>query len=319
MKDLPIYYSTGALLYCPANNKSVASSVINNKFGKKYSLALCLEDTINDKYVQEAENILYTSLLEIYQAQENYTFFLPYIFIRIRNTGQIFRLEKKFKEINKIITGYIIPKFSIENANSYIQAAIKLNENSVNPVYIMPIYESPSIIDLRTRYDILYTLKDKISKIEDRILNIRVGGNDLCHIFGFRRRDNESIHQIKPVAQVFSDICTVYGMDYVVSGPVWEYFNSNNWIQGLQNEINDDKLCGFTGKTVIHPKQIEIINNAYKVNKDDYFSAKSILNWDTSSHSFVSPDINKQRMDEYKTHTNWAKKILLMSEVFGIK
>ena len=57
----------------------------------------------------------------------------------------------------------------------------------------MPIYESPSIIDLRTRYDILYTLKDKISKIEDRILNIRVGGNDLCHIFGFRRRDNESI------------------------------------------------------------------------------------------------------------------------------
>ena len=61
----------------------------------------------------------------------------------------------------------------------------------------MPIYESPSIIDLRTRYDILYTLKDKISKIEDRILNIRVGGNDLCHIFGFRRRDNESIHQIK--------------------------------------------------------------------------------------------------------------------------
>ncbi len=108
-------------------------------------------------------------------------------------------------------------------------------------------------------------------------------------------------------------------MDYVVSGPVWEYFNSNNWIQGLQNEINDDKLCGFTGKTVIHPKQIEIINNAYKVNKDDYFSAKSILNWDTSSHSFVSPDINKQRMDEYKTHTNWAKKILLMSEVFGIK
>ena len=55
MKNDIIYYSVGALLYCPANKKTIAGSVIHEKFGTKYSLALCLEDTINDNYVTEAE------------------------------------------------------------------------------------------------------------------------------------------------------------------------------------------------------------------------------------------------------------------------
>lgn len=319
MKDSPIYYSVGALLYCPANNKTISSSVINNKLGNKYSLALCLEDTINDNYVLEAEEILYTSLLRIYEAKDMHDFFLPNIFIRARNVEQIYRLNNKFKEVNEIITGYIAPKFSVENADSYIQAIIKLNDSSVKPIYLMPIYESNSIVDLRTRYDILYKLKDKLDSIEERVLNIRVGGNDLCHLFGFRRHDTESIHQIKPISSIFSDINTVYGLDYVVSGPVWEYFNGDNWENGLRNEIKEDKLCGFIGKTVIHPKQIAIVNDAYKVDPMDLKSAQSILNWDKTTHSFVSSDTSKQRMDEYKTHTNWAKKILLLSEVFGVK
>ena len=55
MKNNILYYSIGALLYCPANKKSVADSVVQEKFGSKYSLALCLEDTINDRFVEEAE------------------------------------------------------------------------------------------------------------------------------------------------------------------------------------------------------------------------------------------------------------------------
>lgn len=37
-------------------------------------------------------------------------------------------------------------------------------------------------------------------------------------------------------------------MDYVVSGPVWEYYSGYNWENGLIQELKDDKLCGFTGK-----------------------------------------------------------------------
>ena len=183
----------------------------------------------------------------------------------------------------------------------------------------MPIYESSTLIDLRTRYEILYSLKNKLDAIENLVLNIRVGGNDLCHIFGFRRNSNESIHKIRPISNLFADIITVYGINYVISGTVWEYYNGSNWEEGLINEISDDILCGFTGKTVIHPKQIKIVNNSYKVNINDLESAKSILNWNLNSHSLVCGDMAKERMNEYKTHTNWAQRIIFMAQAYGIK
>ena len=319
MKNLSLYYSVGALLYCPANNKTIANSIITERFGIKYSLALCLEDTINGDNVEEAECILQHSLEEIFHASLTQSFYIPKIFIRVRNAEQINRIFHSLGNAKQLISGFISPKFCLDNADEYINAIIKINEQSKSPLYFMPIYENSSIIDLRNRYDILYYLKDKLSAIEELVLNIRVGGNDLCHLFGFRRHDNESIHQIKPIANIFSDIITVYGTDYVISGPVWEYYNGRNWESGLVSEIIDDKLCGFTGKTVIHPKQINAVNNSYKVFTKDLDDAKAILNWDKSSHSLVSGSVINERMNEYKTHYNWALQTILTADIFGTK
>ncbi len=74
------------------------------------------------------------------------------------------------------------------------------------------------MIHLQHRHQILYTLKEKLDAIEPLVLNIRVGGNDLCHVFGFRRHVTQSIHDIRPISDIFSDIITVFGMDYVISG-----------------------------------------------------------------------------------------------------
>lgn len=317
MKNSEFYYSVGALLYCPANNKSIADSIINEKFGNKFSLALCLEDTINDNSVTEAEEILKDTISRIYVEHQNKDFFLPKIFIRVRNAEQINRLCKTLDKLSETIVGFILPKFSISNADIYMDTICKINSKREIPFYIMPILESPDIINLRNRIDILYTIKEKLDKIEKIVLNIRVGGNDLCHIFGFRRKSNETIYQIGAIANIFSDIVTVFGADYVISAPVWEYYNGENWKESLEREIKFDKLFGFTGKTVIHPNQIEILNNCYKVSKRDFEDALSILNWNTNSNSLVSGSISKERMNEYKTHYNWAEKTVLLSKVFG--
>lgn len=319
MKDNALYYSVGALLYCPANRKNIADSIINEKFGSPFSLALCLEDTINDAFVAEAEQALICSIRKIHACSLQQAFYLPKIFIRVRNAAQIGRLAKAFGSAIDIITGFIIPKFSPDNAAGYIQELIKVNERVTRTLYMMPIYENSSIIDLRRRTDILYSLKDSLSQIEDLVLNIRVGGNDLCHIFGFRRHADESIHRIKPVANIFSDIITVYGMDYVISGPVWEYYSGDGWEEGLLQEIQDDRLCGFTGKTVIHPKQIPVVNRAYQVSGNDFHDAQSILNWSRDSDSFVSGSLTGERMNEYKTHSNWAGQTLYLADVFGVR
>lgn len=319
MKNETIYYSVGALLYCPANRKTIADLIINEKLGKHYSLALCLEDTINDNFVEEAENDLVDSLFKVHKATLEKKFYLPKIFIRVRNPEQIIKLFNALKPCLNLITGFIVPKFSVNNSTEYIQNIIKINELSDKKIYMMPIYENSTIINLSTRYELLYSLKDQIDKINDLILNIRVGGNDLCHAFGFRRHSNESIHDIKPISNIFADIITVYGMDYVVSGPVWEYYSGPNWEKGLRHEIKEDKLCGFIGKTIIHPNQIPVVNESYKVSLTDYTDAKSILNWDTTSNSLVSGNLVKERMNEFKTHYNWARQTLLLADAYGIK
>lgn len=44
-----------------------------------------------------------------------------------------------------------------------------------------------------------------------------------------------------------------------------------------------------------------------------------MLNWDKASHLLVSGSASRERMNEYKTHANWALRTLLMAEYFGIK
>ena len=116
MKDDKIYYSVGALLYCPANNESIVRSLTKEKFGKKYSLALCLEDTINDDFVEEAELIMINSLKKIYDFKKENDIFLPKIFIRVREPQQIQRVFSRISGYADIFTGFIIPKYTVTNA-----------------------------------------------------------------------------------------------------------------------------------------------------------------------------------------------------------
>lgn len=267
----------------------------------------------------DAEQILISSLQALQARKARAGFFLPEIFIRVRAPKQIKSLLERLGSSGELITGFNIPKFSLENADAYIQTFKEINSQRGRPFYMMPIFESPSMIHLERRASILYALKEKLDTVSQYVLNIRVGGNDLCHMFGFRRHSSESIYKIRPVADIFSDILTVFGMDYVVSGPVFEYYSGKNWESGLIHELNDDRLCGFIGKTVIHPNQIPLVNEAYKVPLKDYNDAKAILDWDVSCPSLVAGSIVKERMNEYKTHYNWALRTLLLAEAYGLK
>lgn len=318
MKDSMLHYSVGALLYCPANNESIVDSLSRESFGNFFSLALCLEDTIRDGQLAEAENILVHSLKTLFARVQIHPFYMPKIFIRVREPGQIRKLYSLLEEASELVTGFILPKFSTENADRYLNEMTLLNEGSSRTVYMMPILENTEIIHLQNRCQILYGLKEKLDRRAEMVLNIRVGGNDLCHAFGYRRSSTETIQEIKPVFHILSDILTAFGTDYVISGPVWEYYRGPGWDTGLKTELSLDRLNGFVGKTVIHPNQIPLVNSAYQVSPTDYKDAQSILNWNNNIASLVSGSAEGSRMNEYKTHGNWASKIMMLSQVYGI-
>ena len=320
MKDNVMYYSVGAFMYCPANNTGIVKKLVKNTFGEKFSLAFCLEDTINDNKVEEAEEILVKTINSLYETRQlGIEFYLPKIFIRVRRPDQIPDLMKRFGEARALITGFNVPKFDDSNAKEYITEVRNINEKYGSTYYIMPILESHEMIDLRTRHEFLYRMKGYLDEIEPLVLNVRVGGNDLSSYFGLRRHSFETIYDVKPVADILIDILTVFGKDYVVSGAVWEYYNGENWDLGLADEVRKDLVAGFCGKTVIHPKQIDVINKTCRVFKEDYEDAKAILGWDDDADSMVAGSSISSRMNEYKTHYTWACKTVYLAEYYGIK
>lgn len=319
INDMELKYSVGALLYSPALNGKIADAIVSDRYDAPYSLALCLEDTIADDSIKIAEQQLDKTLKVICSALEKKQFYLPKIFIRVRSSEQMIRLFKDFQAYAEIITGFIFPKYSLSNADDYNSAIKDMNSKSEKTIYMMPIIESVDIVEYSSRHIILADIKGKIDAVKEFVLNIRVGGNDFSNLFAARRHYDETIYDILPIAQLLGDILTVFSREYVVSGPVWEFFSSDNeeWKRGLRNELKLDRLNGFIGKTVIHPKQISVVNEALKVSLKDFEDAKEIISWGDYGLQ-VGKSCAGERMNEVKTHSNWAIKTITLAEIYGV-
>lgn len=319
MDEIKVKYSVGALLYTPALNGNIADSVISGKLGEKFSMALCLEDTIGSDMVEQAEAQVRETVRRIYEASQTKALFVPKLFVRVREPEQIPRMYGKLAAYGNVLTGFILPKYSRSNMEAYNTEMRRVCETAGRKLWMMPILESADILDLMTRTELLGSIRESIDSVRDIVLNVRVGGNDFCNQFAARRHYDETIYDILPIAQLLGDILTFFSRDYVVSGPVWEFFSSDNdeWRRGLRRELKRDRLNGFIGKTVIHPKQIPIVNEMLKVTSKDYEDAKAILNWDSSGLQ-VGKSFGGERMNEVRTHYNWARKTLLLAELYGV-
>lgn len=128
--------------------------------------------------------------------------------------------------------------------------------------------------------------------------------------------------------------------DYVVSGPVWEYFRAsksmmfkdlpsydvedcllkripiiNNEVDGLLREVVLDKANGFIGRTVIHPTHVKYVNAMQAVTKEEYVDASNILG---SKNGGVFKGDSGNKMNEVKPHTNWANKVCMKARAYGV-
>lgn len=323
-----LQYAIGGLLYMPGTNTKIAKKILEKENNNIKSIVLCLEDSIGDSIVEQAEECVKNTLHELKNAIDCGNFLtsdLPLIFIRVRETGQMTRLVHKCGDSISTITGFVLPKFNTVNASSYINEFEQIMELVNTPLYLMPIIESRDVMYKPTRMDSLCFIHSKLKHISDYILCIRVGGTDFCNIFGIRRPINSTIWDISVVSDCISDIINIFSTDYVVSGPTWEYFeNKDNpddisWAKGLQNELFLDKLNGIIGKTCIHPSQIPYIQQSLIVSESDYNNALQVLSMSSQSFVGVKKGTNGNQMNESKTHINWAKKILALSGIYGIK
>ena len=310
--------SLGGLLYAPAANRKISKKIKDGAIQDLRSVAFCLEDSIDDGFLEEAERILGDTLSDLSRVPEK----LPSIFIRIRSPRHMERIAELYKEHGRIVTGFILPKFDLSNMDEYIGLIRDLNKGDESKtVYIMPILESRMVADIGTRVGTLMKIKEALDTVRKYVLNVRVGGNDFCNLYGLRRSESQTIYDIGVVRDILVCIINIFAADYVVSGPVWEYFGTDEeygWRTGLSRELELDRLNGFIGKTAIHPSQLPLIHESMKVNRSDYEDAMRILDWDVQGLG-VAKSESGNRMNEVKVHGKWARRVYLLSEIYGIK
>lgn len=293
-------YAIGGLLYAPAGHVGMRRDLF-----KYRSVAMCLEDSILDKGLAEAENGLAITLRGLVEMERDK---LPLIFVRVRSCRHMKHIHTMLGGLTDVLTGYILPKFSSAVAFEYMEQAQKLPQH----MSVMPILESGKTIDIRFRHNELFKIKDAVDSCKDRVLNVRVGGNDFCRCFGLRRGVNNTIYDIGVIASVLYDIINVFSTDYVVSGPVWEYFGS---APAFKREIELDRLNGFIGKTAVHPSQLESIEQGLAVSSEDFSDAQSVLDWNHEEGVAKG----EGRMNELSVHKSWAIKTLILAKIYGVR
>ena len=320
-----LQYAVGGLLYMPATNVKIADDIIERKHPDYTSICLCLEDAIGDDMVKAAELCVHDTLKKIYEAvQEGKVSIneIPLIFVRVREPKQIERVYKICgKRAFNMITGFNLPKFDKTNCDEYIDHFMKVQKQVDRTLYIMPIIESKNVMYKQRRIDQLLYLHDKLSVISPHVLNMRVGATDFCSLFGIRRNVNATVYDMRVIADCITDVINVFARNYVCSGPVWEFFNSKGeegaWSEGLKRELFLDRLNGFLGKTCIHPSQLRFVAENNIVTYKDYQNAIAILGMADGLNG-VKKGYGGDQMNEVKTHTSWAKKIMGLAEVYGV-
>ena len=168
----------------------------------------------------------------------------------------------------------------------------------------MPIIEDAEVAYKETRMVELVGIKKILDNIVIWCSGFVSGGTDFGSVFGVRRGVDYSIYDIMTVRECLSDIINICGRDndYVISGPVWEYFRApkelmfeelphhgiedylmkrlpivNNEIDGLLGRLFRIKANGFVGRTVIHPSHVKFVNALMAVTKEEYDDACQIL------------------------------------------
>lgn len=324
-----LQYAVCGLLYMPATNVKIADDIINKHMPQVSSICLCLEDAIGDEMVKKAELCVKEVLKKIYDAVHDGVISIedvPLIFIRVREPKQITRLYKLCgTRAFSMLCGFNLPKFDKGNCDAYLaefdpvmKAYWKSNKR---PLYIMPIIESKNVMYRQRRMDQLIYLNDRLVLYSDNVLNIRVGATDFCSLFGIRRNIHSTVYDMNVIADCLADVVNVFARNYICSGPVWEFFNSQGepgeWSEGLQRELFLDKLNGFTGKTCIHPSQLKYVQESNIVTYEQYKDATAILGM-ADGFIGVKKGYNNNKMNEVKTHTTWARRIIGRAEVFGV-
>ncbi|MGW9246197.1 MULTISPECIES: HpcH/HpaI aldolase/citrate lyase family protein [unclassified Streptomyces] len=352
----------GATLYSPATRPSLADDVLKQAARGVVSMVLCLEDSIDDAEVIDAEANLIRQFAELAareaapgpaprhegDAGSTAGADVPLLFIRVREPDQITDLVRRLGDSVRMLSGFVLPKFTEERGRHFLEALAEAETACGRRLFAMPVLESPELLHLETRGDILRGIARSVDKYRDRVLALRLGVTDFCSAYGLRRAPDMTAYDVHIVASVIADVVNVLGRadgsGFTITGPVWEYFRRQERMfkpqlrrspflegraeelrtaliqhdmDGLLREIELDRANGLLGKTCIHPSHVAPVHALSVVSHEEFTDAQDILSPERGGGG-VLRSAYTNKMNEVKPHRAWAERTLQRAEVFGV-
>lgn len=319
----------GATLYSPGTRPRLAADLARMTAAGATSIVVCLEDSVRDAEVEQAQ-VNTIACLRAFAARTPRRE-RPLLFVRTRVAGQIPQIVAGLGPHADVLAGFVAPKVTATGLPEWLRA-VRTARADQPTLRIMPVLESPAIARPETRLAELLALRAVLSAHRDLVLAVRVGGTDLASAFGLRRPRELTVWELRPVADALSDIVGVFGVDggagFAVSGAVWEYFNpgpspghepAGHWParpDTFAREIALDLAHGMTGKTVIHPSHVTVVNASATVDHEEYADARDVL---SAGDGGAAASAYGNKMNEARPHRAWADRVLRRARIYGVR
>ncbi|MBJ6638511.1 HpcH/HpaI aldolase/citrate lyase family protein [Streptomyces sp. DHE7-1] len=335
----------GATLYSPATRPQLADDIVKQAGNGVVSMVLCLEDSISDADVAAGEENLVRQFADLDSRTGTEP---PLLFIRVRVPEQIPDLVRRLGPTVRLLSGFVLPKFTEESGNPFLEALARAESESGRRLFAMPVLESPELLYRESRVDTLEGIARAVGRFRDRVLALRLGVTDFCSSYGLRRAPDMTAYDVQIVASVIADVVNMLGRadgsGFTVTGPVWEYFRVpermfkpqlrqspflevqavdlrekliEHAMDGLLREISLDQANGLLGKTCIHPSHVLPVHALSVVSHEEFSDAADILRPERGGGG-VLRSAYTNKMNEVKPHRAWAERTLLRAEVFGV-
>lgn len=284
----------GATLYVPATRPDLATTLLGGRIAALRSAVICVEDAVATADIELglARLAEFLRRLAIGDATK------PLLFVRPRDVAMLGRILLLPGADH--LAGFVLPKVTADTLPYW------LAHNFADRHRLMPTLETRDAFDGHE----LRRLRDQLLAVHDRILAIRIGGNDLLQTLGARRSRTRTAYDGPLGPLIATLVATFAPWDFALSAPVMEGFDD---LALLREEVARDIEHGLFTKTAIHPAQIAPIQAAYAVPARELAEAETILA-DAPPAVFASGGA----MCEPATHRRWATSTRARAALFGI-
>jgi len=293
MRSEPIHPAElGGTLFVPALHPELAAILDGSKYPRLRSAVIDLEDG-TDAGEREAATMRLASLLPSLRPSAVLRFIRP-------DTPVALKRMLAMEGIGNI-DGFVLPKFGLDNSDRWLTLLYN------KPFAFMPSVEG---IDLFSQ-EKLAELAEGLVPFRERIPTVRFGLEDMLRQLGIVRDCETPLYDLVAPAHVIASVITVFKpLGFNVSGGVYKCYRDT---EGLRAELEADLRQGLLGKTIIHPAQIAVVEEAYRVTREEQAQADKIV------HASSNVSAVHGIMLEKPTQLPWARTILRRAAVYGVK